>query len=316
VKHVRIGTNVGMGLAGAPSIASVTAEVCRAAELGLDSAWWADRPNIDALTSMTAAGQSVTKIGLGTAILTTYPRHPLLVASQVLSMQAATGNRITLGVGTGAVQRVKSAFGIAYDRPTNHLREYLTVLQPLLRGEPVRFRGKEIHAVGQVQMVGAEPPAVLVSALGPAMLSLAGELAAGTITIWTGVRALASYLAPRIIAAAERAGRPRPEILVNLPVAVSGDVDQARDWVSRNFGGIAAVPSYRRLLEQEGVSSAGDIAVVGDEQSVARQLQRFEEAGATGFIAVPFGPAEQVTRTLTVLGEISRSTATPRSRSH
>ena len=164
--EMRIGTNVGMEINGPRTIADIVDEVRSAAAVGLDGAWWAERPNIDALTTAAAAGLAVPGLHLGTAVVTTYPRHPLALASQVLTVQAAIGNRLTLGIGPGHKQRVEHSFGVGYDRPAEHTREYLTALMPLLRGEPVEFHGSHLHVAGQVRTPGAESPSVLLAALG------------------------------------------------------------------------------------------------------------------------------------------------------
>jgi F420-dependent oxidoreductase-like protein len=301
---MRIGTNVGIETGGPRTVGDVVEEVRRAAELGIGGAWWAERDNLDALTALVVAGLAVPEIPLGTAVVTTFPRHPLTLASQALTAQAAIGGRLTLGIGPGNRRRVETALGLPFDRPARHTREYLGALMPLLHGEPVDVAG-EIHRVtGRVQTPDAPPPSVLLAALGPAMLRVAGELADGTVTIWTGVRTVATHIVPRITAAADAADRPAPRVVVNLPIAVTDDPATARDEAAGRFGGAGLLPGPRAMLDIEGVAGAADVAVVGDERTVERELRRFASAGATEFIAVPFGPPEQVTRTLTLLGSL------------
>jgi alkanesulfonate monooxygenase SsuD/methylene tetrahydromethanopterin reductase-like flavin-dependent oxidoreductase (luciferase family) len=142
------------------------------------------------------------------------------------------------------------------------------------------------------------------------MLRIAGELADGTVAVWTGVRTVATHIAPRITAAADAAGRPAPRVLVNLPIAVTDDPASARNWIADHFGGASTVPRYRALFEMEGASGGADVAIVGDEHDVEKELHRFADAGATEFIAVPFGPPDQVTRTLTFLGGLNKTPPT------
>jgi F420-dependent oxidoreductase-like protein len=307
---MRIGTNVGMEINGPRTIADIVGEVRHAAEVGLDGAWWAERSNIDALTAATAAGLAVPGLALGTAVVTTYPRHPLALASQALTVQAAIGNRLTLGIGPGHKHRVEHALGVSFDRPAAHTREYLTALMPLLRGEPVELNGHHLRVAGQVSTPEAQPPSVLLAALGPVMLRTAGELADGTVAVWTGVRTLATHIAPLVTAAADTAGRPRPRIVINLPIAVTDDPDGAREWIATHFGASSSVPSYRALFEREGVRGGADIAVVGDESRVEQQLRQFAEAGASEFIAVPFGAQDQIVRTLNLLGQLNSQAKT------
>lgn len=301
---MRISTNVGIGFDRPRTIAEIVEETRRAADLGLGGAWWAERHTADALTAATVAGLAVPGLPLGTAVVTTYPRHPLALACQALTVQAATGNRLTLGVGTGHRNQVETAFGMSFDRPARHTREYLRALMPLLHGESVEFDGEVHRVAGQIRTPGARPPPVLLAALGPVMLRIAGELADGTVTVWTGVRTIGTHTAPLITAAAEAAGRPAPRVVVNLPVAVTGDPDGARSWIAEHFGGSRRVPGYRAQFDREGAGGAEDVVIVGDERHVGRELRRFADAGATELIAVPFGSQEQITRTLTLLGDL------------
>jgi F420-dependent oxidoreductase-like protein len=248
----------------------------------------------------------VPSLSLGTPVVQIYPRHPLALAGQALSVQAAIGNRLTLGIGPSHRVLVEPTLGLKYDRPAQHTREYLSALVPLLHGEPVDFHGEQLQAVGQLAVSGAEPPSVLVSALGPVMLRTAGELTDGTIAAWTGPRTISEHIVPRITAAAEAAGRPAPRVLVSVPVAVTDDADAERAWVAARFCAAESLPSYRAMLDIEGVSGVGDVVVVGDEGEVERQLRRLADAGATEFIATPFGPADQVKRTLEVLGSLNQ----------
>lgn len=311
---MRIGTNVGIELAGPRTLPDVVAEVRRAAELGLGGAWWAERHTADALTAATAAGLAVPDLPLGTAVVTTYPRHPLALAAQALTVQAAIGNRLTLGVGPGHRRRVESAFGLEFAHPAQHTREFLDVLVPLLRGESVEFSGRFHRVSGRTATPGAQPPSVLLAALGPVMLRTAGECADGTVVVWTGVRTVATHIVPSVRAAAEAAGRPAPRVVVTLPIAVTDAADGARTWIAEHFGAAEQVPGYRALFDREGVRGAADVAVVGDEHAVERRLREFADAGATEFVAVPFGSPEQIGRTLTMLGGLNRRDRTDRTR--
>lgn len=305
---MRISTTVGVELDGPQTATDIAAEVRRAADLGLAGAWWPQLFSWDALTSLTAAGVLVPDIPLGTAVVTTYPRHPLALAAQALSAQAAVGNRLTLGIGPSHRQLVETIYGYDFDRPARHTREYLQALVPLLHGEAVDQRGEAHHVVGQVDVAGAEPPPVLVAALGPVMLRIAGELTDGTVATWTGVRTVADHIVPRLNGAAERAGRPRPQVVVSLPVAVTaaGGAADARAWVGERFGMAGDLPSYRAMLDIEGAAGVDEVVIAGDEAEVERQLRSFADAGTTELIAVPFGPPDQLSRTLALLSTLSR----------
>ena len=306
---MRISTTVGLELDGPQTSAEIIDEVRHAARLGLAGAWWAQLFSWDALTSLAVAGSHVPDLPLGTAVTTTYPRHPLALAGQALSTQAAIGNRLTLGIGPSHKSLVEPMLGLDFDRPVRHTREYLQVLVPLLHGEAVDFHGEVHHAAAQLAVAGAKPPGVLLAALGPVMLRIAGELTDGTVATWTGVRTVADHIVPRLTAAAEKAGRPAPRVVVSLPVAVTADADAARAWIADRFGMAGDMPSYRAVLDLEGAAGVDEVTVAGDEADVERQLARLRDAGATEFIGVPYGPPDQVNRTLEVLGALNRAMA-------
>ena len=299
---MRIGTSVGLQLAGPQTIDDVVAEVRHAADLGLTGAWWSQTFGWDALTAVTAVGLAVPDIALGTAVVPTWPRHPLVLAGQALSTQAIVGDRLAVGVGPSHAPIVEGALGIPYDRPARHTREYLEALVPLLRGDAVDVRGETVRATGQVVVPGSSPPPVLLSALGPAMLRIAGELTDGTIATWTGPRTLEQHIVPRLTAAAEAAGRTAPRVVLSVCIAVTADRDGACAWVAERFGAADDLPSYRAMLDREGVRSAAELVVAGDEATVERGLRRLLDVGVTEIIAAPVGEPAQVDRTLTVLG--------------
>jgi F420-dependent oxidoreductase-like protein len=299
---MRIGLNVNeMGV----TLDGVVAGVRAAAEAGLAGAWLPQRPGgWDALATLAVAGREVPGIPLGTAIVPTYPRHPIVLATQALTTQAATGNRLTLGVGTSHRFIVEDQFGLSFERPARHLREYLTALLPLLHGESVSYRGETLAATGKLLLPGAEPPSVLVGALGPAMLRIAGELADGTVTVWAGPRALADHVVPTLTRAT--GGRPEPRVVAFAIVGVTADPDARRGEIARRLGRAGTQPSYRAILDREGAAGPADTAILGDETAVAAGLRRLADAGATEVVALPLvdDPAEQAL-TMRLLGELN-----------
>jgi F420-dependent oxidoreductase-like protein len=300
---MKIGITVGE-VRGPATLAGITAQVRAAADAGFATAWSAQALNWDALATLAVASSQAAEIGLGTAVVPVPQRHPLVLASQALSVQAATGNRLTLGVGAGIAMMVRDMFGLPVDRPALRMREYLSVLVPLLRGEAVTFRGETLSAAGRVDVPGAEPPPVLLAALGPAMLGVAGQLADGAVTWMAGPRTLAEHIVPLVGRTALAAGRPPPLVVAGLLVCVTGDA-AVRDRVAEQFGIAGRVPEYRAMLDREGAEGPQDVAVTGDEEAVARQLRRLADTGVTEFMASPFGdPAEQA-RTIGVLAELA-----------
>ncbi len=281
-----------------------TADTLRQQATGVDSLWTAQALGWDALTALTVAAPHAPRATLGTAVVPVRQRHPLTLAGQALSVQAATGNRLTLGVGSGIGVMVGGMFGLPVDRPVAFMREYLAALLPLLHGEPVAAGGEFLTVRGTVAVPGTIPPPVLLAALGPAMLRLAGTAADGAITWLTGARTLESHVVPTVLAAA--AGRPTPRMVAGLPVCVTTDVADARSRLADRFGMAAQVPEYRRVLDHEGATGPQDVALIGDEETVARQIHRLEETGITEFVAAPSGTETEQHHTTAFLHHLSK----------
>jgi len=214
----------------------------------------------------------------------------------------ACDGRLLLGIGLSHQVVIESMFGMSFDKPARHMREYLSILMPLLHGEPVAFEGETLSANASLGIQGVDAPAVAVAALGPLMLKLAGRMTDGTVTWMTGPATLAEHTVPTISAAAAEAGRPAPRIVVGLPVCVTDDVDGARERAAKLFAMYGFLPSYRAMLDREGAEGPADVAIVGDEATVAAGLQRVADAGATDFSAAEFAvDADEKRRTRELL---------------
>jgi len=286
----------------------VVAQLRRYAEAGLDHVFASQIFGPDALTLLAVAGSQVPGIGLGTGVVPVYPRHPMMLAQQALTVQWATGDRLLLGIGLSHQVVVESMWGMSYDKPARYMKEYLASLMPLLRGETVRSAGERVttNAFSPIEVAGAPPP-VLVAALGATMLELAGTVADGTITWMTGTATIAGHIAPTITAAAEAAGRPAPRVVVSLPISVTQDVDAAKARIDAALAIYPNLPSYKAMLDMEGAQSAADVSFVGGEESVAASIGRLADAGATDFVAAVVGDAAERDRGLALLSELARS---------
>jgi 5,10-methylenetetrahydromethanopterin reductase len=290
-------------------LSATVALLRRYREAGLDHAFASQIFGPDALTLLAVAGSQVPDIGLGTGVVPVYPRHPMMLAQQALTVQAATGNRLLLGIGLSHQVVVEGMWGLSYERPAAYMREYLTSLMPLLHGETVRSEGERVttNAFAPIEIADVEPPPVLVAALGDTMLKQAGRLADGTITWMTGTATVGSHIAPTITAAAAAAGRPAPRVVVSLPIAVTDDRDAARERMNEAFAIYPNLPAYKAMLDKEGAAAAADVGFIGDEDAVAASIAKLADAGATDFVAAIVGdPAEQA-RGLALLGAIARS---------
>jgi 5,10-methylenetetrahydromethanopterin reductase len=303
---MRIG--IGLGLPGSQNtLDELIAEAQRAEASGFASVWMANVFGFDALTVLTLVGRETERVELGTAVVPTYPRHPAALAQQALTVQAATNGRLALGIGLSHQVVIEGMFGLDYSKPIPHMREYLTVLNGLLAGEQVRFRGEMYRVTAQYTTPGATKPPVLVAALGPAMLRLCGRLADGTVTWMGGLPYLRDVAIPTIREAAAQAGRPAPRIVAGLPVCVTSDPAAAREKANRAFEMYGRLPSYRATLDRGGAASPGDVAVVGSEEEVAARLREFIDAGVSEINVVIFSaPGGSVDRTYEALAALAR----------
>jgi len=302
---MQIGLVVG-DVRGPATLDAIVDQVRVAAEAGFATAWSSQALGWDALTTIAVAGAAVADIAVGTAVVPVPQRHPMVLAGQALTAQAAVAGRLTLGVGAGVGAMVSGMFGLPTDRPVHRMREYLTVLGPLLRGNSVDHRGETLTAVGAVTVPGGVPaPSVLVAAMGPRMLRLAGELADGIVTWMTGPKALGEHIVPAITKASADAGRQAPQVVAGLPVCVTGTADHVRARIAEQFALAAQVPEYRATLDREGAAGPQDVAIVGTETEVAQALTRFRDAGVTEFMAAPYGTAGEQNRTVDLLAELA-----------
>lgn len=287
------------------TIAELTDRVRQVADAGVPAVGMSQIFGYDTLTALAVAGSQVPDVELTTAVIPTYPRHPYMLAAQALTVQAATGGRLTLGIGLSHKAVVENMWGLSFDQPVRYMREYLQVLMPLLRGEGANVDGETLRVHAFPLEVKAPAPDVLVAALGPKMLELTGEVADGTMTWMTGPRTIETLTVPGITAAADRSGRPAPRVSVGLPVSVTTDVDGARAAADTTFAIYGTLPSYRAMLDEEGVAGPGGVAVVGDEASVVAQLRHFADIGATDFLVAPFGDDEARRRTAALVADLA-----------
>jgi 5,10-methylenetetrahydromethanopterin reductase len=281
------------------SLDDAVEEAVEAAADGFASYWLPQVMGIDAMTVLALAGARTDSIELATAVLPIQIRHPFAVASQALTTQAACAGRFTLGLGLSHQMVTAGMWGIPFDRPASRMLEYLDATLPLLAGEQTDFAGDTVTSRGAVGVEVSSPPPVLLAALGPRMLQLAASRTQGTITWCTGPKTLAGYVVPTINEAAAAADRPTPRIVAGLPLAITDEPDKARATASKQFGFYASLPSYRAMLDREGVENPAGLALVGSEDEVGEALQGVAQSGVTDFSAATIltRDAEQRSRT-------------------
>lgn len=288
---MRIGIN-GSGLVatGAP-VRRIVEDIAAAEAAGLPSYWLGQLAIPDILTVFAVAGTATERIELGTAVVPTWTRHPLMLAAQALTTAEATGNRLSLGVGLAHKPLVEGRYKIPFTRPAKHMDEYLAVLLPALRERRVAVTG-EIWS-GEEDLSGAArtatAPPVLVAAMGPRLLRLAGSRTDGTILWLSGPRTIASTIKPALDEAAAEAGRPSPRIVAGLPVCVTDRPDAVKAMIASALTAYGELPSYRAVLDAEGAEGPADVAIVGSAAEVTDRLCALAEAGATDFAGTEFG---------------------------
>jgi F420-dependent oxidoreductase-like protein len=286
---MRIGIGIGEISASAGGIDNLIAQAKQAEADGFSSGWFANIFGVDAIMAATICARETSRIELGTAVVPTYPRHPVAMAQAALSAAAFSGNRFSLGIGLSHQMVIEGMFGLSFAKSYSHMREYLAVLAPLIRTGQASFAGEMFRVNATLSVPGAKPCPILVAALAPKMLALAGRETDGTITWMTGPKTVRDHTVPRICEAAAAAGRPTPRVVVGLPIAVTSKPDVARTSAARTFQIYGMLPSYRAMLDREGAEGPADVAVVGDESEVGRVLDDLRSAGATVLLAIPFG---------------------------
>jgi F420-dependent oxidoreductase-like protein len=283
---VRIGLMIGpdKGRYG-EKVARMIAAVQAAEREGFASVWVPQIPaDFDALTAIALMGAATQRVELGTAVMPIQTRHPVAMAQQALSNQAVCEGRFTLGLGPSHHWIVEDMLGLSYDRPAHQVRHYLEVLNVAFAGPgPVDVENEAYCVHNPLDITDIAPTPILLAALAPVMLRIAGEQASGTILWMADERAIGDHVVPRITKAAAEAGRAAPRIVAGVPVALcrNEELDEARERANRVLGHAEYSPNYQRLLEHGDATDVGDVLAGGDEVAVAERLRRFRDAGAT-----------------------------------
>jgi F420-dependent oxidoreductase-like protein len=266
-------------------VAQLAADAAAAERDGFTSLWVPQIPgDFDAFVAITLMGQATGRIELGTAVVPIQTRHPIAMAQEVASVQAVCEGRFSIGLGVSHSWVIQDQLGLSFEGPAALMRSYLEVLNPALRGPgSVDVENDHYRVHSPIDVTDGEPSPVLLAALGPLMLRLAGEHASGTVLWLADERAVGEHVVPRIAKAAAAAGRPAPRVVAGVPVALCArdEVDAARAFANRVLGHSEYCPSYQQLLERGDATSEGDLLLAGDETAVLERLRAFKDAGAT-----------------------------------
>ena len=298
--------------------ASLAGLLARARELearGFSTVWIPHVFGLDAITAAALVGRETKQIEIGTAVVPTYPRHPTALAQQALTANLASEGRFTLGIGLSHPPVIENMLGLSYERRAKHMREYMAVLGPLLRGEPASFAGEEYRVSLALDVPEARPVPVVIAALGNEMLKIAGREATGSILWMVGPRTIERHIVPRLQAAANAAGKPRPRVVAGMHIVLTADVDAAKERLRRMLTMYSQMPSYRAMLEIEATDDLLNLALVGDERTLDAGLDRLRDIGVTDFEAsIARGEPGSEDRTLDYLASRVPAPRQPRGR--
>ena len=287
--------NIGLFIGGIGSAGTMSEQIdslVSAVEEGFDSFWMAHIMDVDAMSMMCVAAEKTSRIEIGTAVTPTYLRHPIAMAQQALTVQIMAKGRFTLGLGVNHKPVVESRFGMKFDRPLRHVREYIKIVGDLFREGQVDYQGELFSANTAFTMQERYKTQILLAALGPKMLGTAGEMTDGTITWMTGPETIKSHTLPLLLESANKHGKHRPRVVAAVPVALTPDKGEGFKSASDYFHRYGQLPSYRAMLNREGVETPAEMAIVGNEQEIEKKLTEYSEAGTSDFAAqiFPVGP--------------------------
>ena len=284
---MRISVFIGEGPSGTGVNGLVDAAI-KAEQFGFDGIWYPQLNNVDALTVIGLASNNTSKIQMGTAVIPIFTRHPLVMAQQAMTVQIAINGRLSLGLGLSHKVIMQNSFGLKYENLTQHAIEYLSIINQLNESSSVDFTGQFYRAEWTIDLPNFSKFPVFFAALGPKMLAAAGKYADGTITWMAGPKVLERDIVPLITKSSKMAERSCPKILAGIPVAITNDIEKARESANKQFGLYKKFPSYKRLLCLENASLVSDIAVIGNRNEVKNQLERYYSSGANEILAMAF----------------------------
>ena len=283
------------------SVSAACALAARTENAGFHGMWLGSGFGFDPITALALAGSATSSVSLGVAVVPTWPRHPVVMAQQAATASAATGGRFRLGVGPSHAP-VMGMYGIPMDRPISHLREYLTIVRTLLSSGSVAHSGERFQVTAFLDVADAPATPVLLAVLRPQMARLAGGHSDGALCWLTPASYLHDVIAPNLAAGAERADRPAPPMIVELPCALTRDRDRVHEMAARELAMYTRLPFYRAMLEASGLTVGRHwndemidaVVVYGDEEGLSKRIRELTEAGADEVVLSPFGVGDDV----------------------
>jgi F420-dependent oxidoreductase-like protein len=295
----------------------------RADELGVTTMYLGAAFGFDPVTALALAGPHTERVLLGTAVVPTWPRHPVVAAQQAATASAACDGRFRFGVGPSHPP-VMRMYGYDYDRPVGHLREWLTVVRALLHEGAVTYDGDHYRVRAFLDLETPGPTPLLLGVLHPQLARLSGALTDGALAWLAPPEWIEDVVVPNVRAGAEAAARDAPPVIAELPCYVSTDRHAVFEAARRDLAVYPMMPAYADVLAHAVGSTAADVTaagwtdactdasvVWGDRDTIADRVQGYLDAGAAEVVLSPYGcgddPAASFDEALEVLGDIARS---------
>ena len=286
---------------------------------GVQCAWLNNGPtSIDALVVFGAAALKTRRILFGTSIMMTFPRHPLSMVQAAVAVDQLAPGRLRLGVGPSHKPFIEGIFGMPFDKPQEHLREYLTILRSTLYQGSVSFKGKRLSAHATLSPPGKTGVKVFASALRPAAFRLCGELADGAISWMCPLPYLRDVAAPALQEGARAAGRETPPLVGHVMVSVSEDAAAVREAARGQTSYYPQLPYYAQMLLDAGYPEVkegkfsdrmiDDMVVHGSAEQVKERLRKLPSFGVNELLATVIEPKDDgkaYERTVRALGELA-----------
>lgn len=300
------------------NLANALERVRRAEQLGYDSVWLNQLPaSRDSLLVLAAYAQATTRIGFGTFVLPIYTRHPTAMAQGALTLDELSGGRFRLGIGVSHRVTVENLWGLRLTQPAEAMREYLTIVRALVSEGSVDVQGRHFSARGGYQPPRRADMPIVISALAPRMLELAGELADGVAFWMCAPDYIRDFCLPHLKAGRQRAGKTFDgfEVIASVPVLFTDDRAAGLDRFRKTNARYFTLPFYRaaldraygdRMSDEPADDILDDLAGIGDRVRVAEAFQRYREAGVTLPLAGIDASGEEFDRDLQVVAELVR----------
>ena len=268
---------------------------------GFHGVWIPSITGFDPVVVAALAGSRTERILVGTSVVPTFPRHPVAMAQEAQTANIALGGRFRLGIGTSHVPVIENMYGIPFEKPIRHMREYVEVVKALVRDGSVAHQGELYRVTMGLDLPEGRGFPVMISVLSEQMSRLAGRVADGAITWLAPASYIASTVVPLVKEGAEQAGRPAPPVVAQVPATCSTDPDDVRKVVRRLFAVYPHLPFYNTMMQKAGLPGAADAlgsgwsdelidAVIpyGDEAALADRVQEYLDAGADEVVFSPF----------------------------